>query len=342
MQISIIGTGAMATLFAARLSEAAEVSMIGSWSEAIETIRERGITIDGESCPHAVHTAYDPDDAPAADLAIVLTKAYKTSKASEVAAKTIKPDGLALTLQNGLGNIEILSEHVGRDRALQGVTMQGATLLGPGRIRTSGRGATHLGYVPIELASPRDWSVEHRAYEISALFNAAGLKSQVTADIEGLVWGKVIINAAINPLTAILRVPNGALVESAATLELMKAAALEAAAVAGAKGIALPFPDPFERVKQVATMTATNHSSMLQDVLGQRPTEIDAINGKIVELGGVLGIPTPINTVLTAMMHAIQKNYAAEAAAPSSLLPSSGGHGQIAEKELQRTLRAVL
>jgi 2-dehydropantoate 2-reductase len=326
MQISIIGTGAMATLFAARLSDVAEVSMIGSWAEAIETIRQNGITLDGDSCCHQVHPTYHPDDAPAADLALVLTKAYKTVKASEVAAKTIKPDGLALTLQNGLGNIEILSEYVGRDRAMQGVTMQGATLLGPGRIRTSGRGATHLGYVPIELAAPRDFAVGHRAYEISALFNSAGLKSQVTADIEGLVWGKVIINAAINPLTAILRVPNGALVENEETIGLMKAAALEAAAVATAQGVALPFPDPVERVKQVATLTATNHSSMLQDVLGQRPTEIDAINGKIVEQGQALGIPTPVNALLTSLMRAIQQNYTAESA-------------EIAEKELQRQLR---
>ncbi len=328
MQISIIGTGAMATLFAARLSDVTEVSMIGSWAEAIETIRTNGIIIDGDSCCHDVHAAYDPDDAPAADLAIVLTKAYKTLKAAEVAAETIKPDGLALTLQNGLGNVEILEQHVGRDRAMQGVTMQGATLLGPGRIRTSGRGATHLGYVPIELAAPRDWSVEHRAYEISALFNSAGLKAQVTADIDGLVWGKVVINAAINPLTAILRIPNGALVGSEETLELMKAAAMEAAAVAQAKGITLPFPDPFERVKQVATLTATNHSSMLQDVLGQRPTEIDAINGKVVEEGHALRIPTPINAVLTSLMRTIQQNYTAEAA-------------ESAEKELQRTLRTI-
>jgi 2-dehydropantoate 2-reductase len=326
MQISIIGTGAMATLFAARLTEVADVSMIGSWAEAIETIHANGITIDGDSCCHEVHTAYHPDDAPAADLALVLTKAYKTIKASEVAAKTIKPDGLALTLQNGLGNIEILAEHVGRDRAMQGVTMQGATLLGPGRIRTSGRGATHLGYVPIELAAPRDFAVEHRAYEISALFNSAGLKSHVTADIDGLVWGKVIINAAINPLTAILRVPNGALVESEETIGLMRATALEAATVAKANGITLPFPDPVERVKQVATMTATNHSSMLQDVLGQRPTEIDAINGKIVEQGQALGIATPVNALLTSLMRAIEKNYTAESA-------------ELAEKELQRQLR---
>ena len=328
MQISIIGTGAMATLFAARLSDVAEVSMIGSWAEAIETIRQNGITIDGDSCCHQVHTAYHPDDAPAADLALVLTKAYKTTTASAVAAKTIKPDGLALTLQNGLGNIEILSDHVGRDRAMQGVTMQGATLLGPGRIRTSGRGATHQGYVPIELAAPRDFSVGHRAYEISALFNSAGLKSQVTADIDGLVWGKVIINAAINPLTAILRIPNGALVESEDTIELMKAAALEAAAVAAALGIRLPYPDPVERVKQVATLTATNFSSMLQDVLNHRLTEIDAINGKIAEQSRALGVPTPINAALTSLVRTIQSSYNTK-------------NTERTEKELIQTLKAV-
>ncbi len=311
MQISILGTGAMATLFAARLSAVADVSMIGSWREALDTIRERGITIDGDSCCHEVHTADDPDDAPAADLAIVLTKAYKTPVAAEVAAKTLKPDGLALTLQNGLGNIEILSARVGADRAMQGVTMQGATLLGPGHIRTSGRGATHLGYVPIELAAPRDWSAHHLAYEITALLNSAGLKAQLSADIDGLVWGKVIINAAINPLTAILRVPNGALVESEDTIGLMKAAALEAAAVAAALGIRLPYPDPIERVKYVAELTATNHSSMLQDVLNQRQTEIDAINGQIVEYGRTLNVPTPVNAVLTSLMRTIQSHYTA-------------------------------
>jgi len=123
-------------------------------------------------------------------------------------------------------------------------------------------------------------------------------------------------------------VPNGALVESEETIGLMKAATLEAATVAQARGITLPFPDPVERVNQVATLTATNLSSMLQDVLGQRPTEIDAINGKIVEQGQALGIPTPVNALLTSLMRAIEKNYSVEDA-------------QSAEKELQRQLRAA-
>ncbi len=328
MQISILGTGAMATLFAARLSHVADVSMIGTWANAIEAIRANGITIDGDDCCHSVHTAYHPDDAPAADLAIVLTKAYKTPVAAEVAAKTLKPDGLALTLQNGLGNIEILSAHVGVDRAMQGVTMQGATLLAPGHIRTSGRGATHLGYVPIELAAPRDWAAHHLAYEITALLNSAGMKAQLSADIDGLVWGKLIINAAINPLTAILRVSNGMLIESADTLDLMRAITDEVSAVAAALNIRLPYPDPFERVKYVAELTATNHSSMLQDVLTQRQTEVDAINGKIVEHGQALGIPTPINAALSSLVRAIQNNYTTE-------------NTERTEKELIQTLKAV-
>ena len=312
MNITIVGTGAMATLFAARLSAVAEVAMIGTWADAIETIRRDGITIDGDSCCHQVHTAYDQDDVPAADLAIVLTKAYKTAIAAQVAAKTIKPNGIALTLQNGLGNIEVLAAQVGAARAMQGVTMQGATLLGPGHIRTSGRGVTHLGYVPIERAAPSDWSADSRAYEITALFNSAGLKAQVSADIDGLIWGKLILNAAINPLTAILRIPNGTLLESNDVLELIRAVTHEAFAVARAKGITLPYPDPFERVKQVAQLTATNYSSMLQDVLGQRQTEIDAINGKIVEQGQALGIPTPINAAMTSLVRAIENNYTVE------------------------------
>jgi 2-dehydropantoate 2-reductase len=140
------------------------------------------------------------------------------------------------------------------------------------------------------------------------------------------VWGKMVANAAINPLTAILRVPNGALIESEDTIELMKAAALEAAAVAAALSIHLPYLDPVERVKQVAMLTATNFSSMYQDVLTKRQTEIDAINGKIIEQGRALGVPTPINAALTSLVRAIQNNYPTENA----------------EKELPQALKTTL
>ena len=310
MNISIVGTGAMASLFGARLSRAASVTLMGTWTEAVQAIRRDGIDVEGEGTFH-VHAAGDPDDAPPADLAILLVKTYQTERASMWARRTLKPDGVALTIQNGLGNVEILAAHVGVDRAMLGVTTQGATLLGPGRVRPGGRGATHLGFLPIERAAPRDWSADSAAYETTALLNASGLHAVVSQDVESLAWGKVVINAAINPLTAILRVPNGALTESTDLLELMQWVADEAAAVARAHRIALPYAHPVERVKQVAQATASNHSSMLQDVLKGRPTEIDAINGKIVERGREVNVPTPINATLTALVRAIEKNLTA-------------------------------
>lgn len=313
MNVSIIGTGAMASLFGARLSRFADVALLGTWTEAVQAFRREGIHVEGEGT-FRVHAASDPDDAPPADLAILLVKSYQTERAALWAARTLKPQGVALTIQNGLGNVEILAARVGIDRAMLGVTTQGATLLGAGRVRPGGRGMTHLGFLPIERAAPRDWSADSLAYEVTALLNAADLSSVVSANVEALAWGKVIINAAINPLTAILRVPNGALAQADDTLELMGSIVSEAVAVAMAHHVELPYPNPFERVKAVALATATNHSSMLQDVLKARPTEIDAINGKIVEHGQAVGVPTPINATLASLVRAIEKSLTAEGA----------------------------
>ena len=311
MNISIVGTGAMASLFGARLSGAANVALMGTWTEAVRAIRRGGIRVEDEGT-FRVHAASDPDDAPPADLAILLVKSYQTERAAAWAKRTLKDSGVALTIQNGLGNVELLAQQVGIDRAMLGVTTQGATLLGPGQVRSGGRGTTHLGFLPIERAAPRDWSADSLAYETTALLNAVGMPGVVSQDVEALAWGKVIINAAINPLTAILRVPNGALVESDDTLELMWSVTAEAAAVAKAHGVELPYANSFERVKHVAQATATNRSSMLQDVLKGRPTEIDAINGKIVERGREVNVPTPVNATLTSIVRTMEKNLAAE------------------------------
>jgi len=313
MNISILGTGAMGALFGARLSRFADVTLLGTWTEAVQAIRRDGIQVEGEGT-FRVHAASDPDDAPLADVAILLVKTYQTERAAQWAARTLKSNGVALTIQNGLGNVERLAARIGVDRAMLGVTTQGATLLGPGQVRSGGRGTTHLGFLPIERAAPRDWSADSAAYETTALLNAAGFHAVVSENVEALAWGKVIINAAINPLTAILRVPNGALAESSDTLELMWSVVAEAVEVAKAYHIELPYPNPFERVKAVAQATATNRSSMLQDVLKGRPTEIDAINGKIVEHGLAFNLPTPINAMLTALVRAIEKSLTAESA----------------------------
>jgi len=297
--VAVIGTGAMGSLFGARLSPHAQVTMLGTWQEHIEAIRREGLVIETAQGTERVRLAAtsDVDEVPPADLALVLVKSTQTQRAAGQLAAVLRPDGLALTLQNGLGNLEWLQRAVGVERAVQGVTTQGATLLGPGRVREGGRGVTTLGWQP---------HLAHRLEDVADLFDRAGFETRVSADLNALMWGKLAVNCAINPLTALLRIPNGALLDNADALALAEAAAREAAAVARAQGIVLPFADPAARVREVARATAANRSSMLQDILRGAPSEIEAINGAVVREGERLGVPTPVNRTLWHMVRAME------------------------------------
>lgn len=304
MRVVIAGTGALACLFGARLAPHADVILLGTWAEGIAAINARGVVVEAAekdeglvspgppSAPRQVRATSNPAEAAPADLAFVLVKAWQTERAAGQLAECLAPHGVAVTVQNGLGNIEALQERLGRNRSALGVTMQGATLLGPGRVREGGAGAVHLGRHPrIEPA--------HR------LLAAAGFETHVVDDVQGLAWGKLVVNAGINALTALLRVPNGALLERPAALELMDAAAREAAAVAEANSIRLPFADPVAQTRQVARRTAGNFSSMHQDVQRGARTEIDAINGAVCREGELAGVPTPVNRVLWQLVRAL-------------------------------------
>jgi 2-dehydropantoate 2-reductase len=206
-------------------------------------------------------------------------------------ASFLPEEGLALTLQNGLGNFELLGDLLGYDRVTQGVTTMGATLEAPGSVRAGGEGLTHIAHHP-----KIDRWVE--------LFTQAGIKVDVAENVEELVWGKLTINAGINPLTALLEVPNGELINSKAATELMHAAAQEAANVAEALDIGLPFTNPAHAVDEVARVTAANISSMLQDIRRGAPSEIDAISGAIWKEGERMGVPVPISWTLWQLVRA--------------------------------------
>jgi len=193
-------------------------------------------------------------------------------------------DGLALTLQNGIGNRELLAEILGLPRVALGITTTGATLLDPGLARAGGEGTISM------ESHPRLGPLE------DALIGA-GFNVQMVNDVDSLVWGKLVINAAINPLTALLRIPNGELLQRPEAHELMGTLAQEAAAVAKAQNIQLPFEDAVQTAEDVARKTAPNHSSMFQDIHRGAPTEIDAICGAITKTGEKMGVPTPINRI---------------------------------------------
>jgi 2-dehydropantoate 2-reductase len=236
-----------------------------------------------------------------ADLVLVLVKSHQTAAAAQHAARARAPEGLVLTLQNGLGQREELAAAVGAEHVVVGVTSVGATLVAPGAVQVGGLGATVLGRTP---------ATAERLVRVVELFNAAGLPTTVTDDIERLRWRKLAVNAAINAVSALAGVPNGALLADPALAVDMAAAAREVGAVAAAAELDLGV-DPAELARSVALATAGNRSSMLQDLDRGAPTEVDAIQGAVVRAGRRLGVPTPVNERLWRAVRAREADAAA-------------------------------
>lgn len=298
--VAIVGTGALACLFGARLAAHARVTLLGSWKEQIERLADRGVVLeeqDGRRRRYPVAASDDPAGVGPADLVLVLVKSPATPRAADWAAELLAASsatrpggaatGLALTLQNGLGNLELLRAAVGRERAAVGVTVQAAHLLAEGVVRHAGDGSTTLAY------DERTRGAVERA---AALLQRAGLPAGTIADGERLLWEKLAVSAAINPLSALLDVRNGFLVEHPEARRLLDRAAAEATAVAAAEGHDVG--DAAARAAEVCRRTASNLSSMAQDRRRGAATEIDAITGAVVRAGDRHGLATPLSDLL--------------------------------------------
>lgn len=300
MKIAVIGSGAMGSLFGAYLKEGGnEVTLIDVWREHVEAINKNGLLIEEADGPKtfSVPALTDPGQLGAQDLVIIFVKSYHTAGSLERARNLFGVDTVVLTLQNGLGNAEVISETAGEVTVIAGTTSHGATVLGPGRIRHAGAGETVIGKISGNSG---------RIGEIAAEFTRCRLETRVADNISGLLWGKLMVNVGINPLTAILGVTNGKLTEMESTLKLMETLVGEAESVARAKGITLPYPDAFEKVKSVAVATGPNRSSMLQDIERGGRTEIDFINGAVAREGEKAGVPTPCNRFVTLLIKALE------------------------------------
>ncbi|MFO7538737.1 MAG: 2-dehydropantoate 2-reductase [Chloroflexota bacterium] len=304
MTITIIGIGAMGCLFGAYLSQVATITLLGHWPEQVAALHQSGLRLlaaDGQASHYWLNVVTAPDHAPPADLVLVLVKSYQTPQAAQLAAQALAPEGVAVTLQNGVGNLAQVTAVLGPNRATLGTTSQGATLLQPGLVRHAGHGPTHLAQLAAAAVGQN-----LLLQKLTRLLLQAGLETHLVEDANGLVWGKLAVNAAINPLAALLNVPNGFLATNPTARKFMFAAAREAAAVAQALGIRLPYPDAAQRALEVAQATAANYASMCQDLQHGRPTEIEAICGPIVHHGRQLGILTPVNHRLLTLIRHIQ------------------------------------
>ena len=308
MHILIIGAGAMGGLFGALLAPLASVCLITTNRTHAEAINQNGIRftdMEGNTAAVPVRAITDhTQDSQPADLILICTKAGATEGAAHTAKAALAGEGLVLTLQNGLGNLERIAAVVGPERASAGTTAQAATLLGPGHIKHAGQG-------PTVLAPAKGFpGQEAKLATIAGLLNRAGIATSITLDIDALLWSKLIVNVGINALTALLRIPNGALLQSPVCEQLMREAVDEALAVARALNIDIDLDIQQERVRQVCDLTRDNRASMLQDILRGRTTEIDVINGAIVAKGREAGITTPVNQMLTRLIKALESTSA--------------------------------
>jgi 2-dehydropantoate 2-reductase len=303
MTIGIIGSGAMGSLFGGKLSlSGCDVVLHDIFKEHVEKIAADGLAME-DAATGSVTTAHpkatmDPSAIKDSEVLIVFVKSTATEEAASRFAPLAGRDAIVLTLQNGLGNEEILARHFGPHRTAAGVTSHGATFLGPGRIRHAGKGPTH-----ICMSDGKN----QKLAGLCAALQGAGFETHVSSDVASLVWSKLIINVGINALTALTRQPNGMLLESDDTRAIMADLVSEAVAVARARGIRLAQEDPLAVVYEVARKTGANRSSMLQDFDKGRDSEIDVMNGAIVREAGMAGVAVPVNATITRLVHAIEK-----------------------------------
>ena len=304
MKIVIVGPGAMGCLFAAYLSKSKEeIWLLDKNKERAFRINENGISLEGVSgvWQAKVKVTADPKDIGTSDLILICVKSFNTKQAVEQILPLLGEQTKILTLQNGMGNIEVIAELTAEERVIGGVTNEGATLIDTGKIHHAGRGQTIIGMIdgktPVEMRGIRE------------VFNQVGLDTKMSRDIKSLIWSKLIINVGINALTAITGLTNGKLTEFEGTKRILRDAVTEAARIAKRKRIKLIYDDPLAKVEAVCEGTSANLSSMLQDVLRKKRTEIHFINGVIVRLGQELGINVETNKFLVDIVKTIETSY---------------------------------
>jgi 2-dehydropantoate 2-reductase len=293
MRICVIGAGALGTFYSAMMAAAGEDVTLVCRERDVGVLRE-GLSVTG-ALEAAARPAISAQPVPS-DLVFVAVKSYDiASAASGIPAR---PGTLVVVIHNGLGGDEAAAGVLGPGHVAAGVSYAGVTFLGPGKVRVAGYTETVLGST--------DPGARGQLGMALAALEQAGLKARVADDIRTAQWEKLFANVGINAITAITGLANGELLEVPELKGLVAAAVIEAAQVAAAAGIPASF-DPVERTYRVIRDTRDNRSSMLQDVSRGKRTEIDALNGKVCEIGRRHGVATPVNDTLTALVRAIER-----------------------------------
>jgi 2-dehydropantoate 2-reductase len=303
MRICVVGCGAVGSLFAAHLARAGEVEVwaYDVWKEHTDAIRERGLRLSGaEEFTAKLNATSDPRELPRCDYGIVATKAIHTKHAIQQTAHIFDEKSAVCSVQNGVGNEELIAEHV--RYVIRGTTFPAGHPIASGHVGYDIKGDTWLG--PFEPTQTPMSKVD----ELAGLMTRSGMNTIPLKDARGAQWTKLIFNASTNPVGALTLLHHGAATRFEPTGQLFNDLISEGEAVARKLGIEL-HGDPRQLVQKGASAPGKHRASMLQDVLAKRPTEVDFMNGAIVEWGKKTGVPTPLNHAMWSLIKGLEHSW---------------------------------
>jgi len=311
MKVTIIGPGALGCLLASTLSlkttteNSPEIWILDHKPERALQLAVDGLILEegNRKFQCRINATADPLKIGTSNIIFLCVKSLNVADGLQAAKTIAGPDTLLITLQNGIGHLEILETHTGAPSIALGVTAQGANMVDAGHVRHAGNGITRLAMLNDKTRRKVDM-----LKKTGNLLNSAGIETELVENIIDFVWAKLFVNVGINALTAIHNCPNGQLPESPETKKQLADAVKEAETVAREQGIKI-FTDPLAMTLEVCQKTCNNISSMLQDVRNKRPTEINSINGAIVQAAKKLKIPVPVNEDLVRKVKEIEKDY---------------------------------
>ncbi len=302
MRITVFGAGSLGSFIGGILSIKHHVGIIGRHSH-INAIKQKGLRITGKTNLVA-YPKTSLLDCQNPELLILTVKAYDTKKALLDAYPLLGPDTSVLSLQNGFLNEKIIGDMIGSRKVIGGTTSHGVTLIRPGEINHTGLGDTVIGEM--------DGRITPRIKSISSVFDEVGIQTRISRNITKELYIKTIVNAGINPVTALFHCKNGALLTNPFLAQVLELTCKEAVDIINSSGIILP-SDIIKTVKKIAQCTSDNYSSMVQSIQRHKKTEIDQINGEIVALAEKLGRPAPLNKMLVLLVKALEYENAAVA-----------------------------
>jgi 2-dehydropantoate 2-reductase len=309
-RVGVLGAGAMGSYFGAALSLAGhDVVLVDVDTDRMSAIDRHGLTLlrDVRSDRVRLRASASPEPLSSSEVVIVLTKANTMERALSGSLPYLGAARAIVVIPNGLGCGEAAARLLPANRVIHGATAAGAVLEGDAVVRETVIGTTYLG----RLDSPADGTL----VEIADLLNSAGLKNETCDHVESWIWTKLLINVAFNAVTAVTGLRNGALVETDSGKRLLELILAEVTAVARASGVELQCEDALSYVTEVGSEIALNQSSMLQDLLRKRPTEVDFLNGAVADTAARLGIPAPVNEALTHLVHMKEQEMSVMASA---------------------------